>query len=72
MLLEVKNLKTYFYSMGRTVKAVDGVEFSIGRQEILALVGESGCGKSVTALSLTKLLPQNSKIIDGEVVFDGE
>ncbi|OIO39026.1 MAG: hypothetical protein AUJ75_01900 [Candidatus Omnitrophica bacterium CG1_02_49_10] len=72
MLLEIKNLKTYFYGDKEPVKAVDGVSLAIGEGEILALVGESGSGKSVTALSVTRLLPRrNCSIESGEILFNG-
>ncbi|MBI3993674.1 MAG: ABC transporter ATP-binding protein [Candidatus Lambdaproteobacteria bacterium] len=72
-LLEVRNLKTRFYTQGREIHAVDGVSFDIQVGETLAIVGESGCGKSVTALSLLSLIPwPPGRIIDGEVWFLGE
>ncbi|HDP69784.1 MAG TPA: ABC transporter ATP-binding protein [Actinobacteria bacterium] len=72
-LLSVKNLKTYFYTEYGVVKAVDGVGFSLNRGQTLAIVGESGCGKSVTALSLLKLIPMPpGKILEGEVLFEDE
>ena len=58
LLLEVENLKTYFYLEQGVVRAVDGVSFSLKRGETLGIVGESGCGKSVTARSILRLLPQ--------------
>jgi oligopeptide/dipeptide ABC transporter ATP-binding protein len=71
-ILEVKNLKTYFYTEDGIVKAVDGVDFSVKRGEVLGLVGESGCGKSVTSLSIMRLIGVPGKIIDGEILFDGK
>ena len=71
-LLEVKNLKTYFYTEEGIVKAVDGVSFDIYEDEVLGLVGETGCGKSVTALSILQLVRAPGKIIDGSVFFKGE
>ncbi len=72
-LLEIKNLKTYFYSDKREIKAVDGVDLSINHGETVALVGESGSGKSITSLSIMKLIPQPpGKIVDGEIIFDGD
>lgn len=71
-LLEVKNLKTYFYTEEGIVKAVDGVSFDIYEDEVLGLVGETGCGKSVTALSILQLVRAPGKIIDGSVHFKGE
>ncbi len=72
-LLEVSNLKTYFFTRGGVVKAVDDVSFSIKPGETLGVVGESGCGKSVTALSVMRLLASPpGKIVDGEINFNGE
>jgi oligopeptide/dipeptide ABC transporter ATP-binding protein len=69
-LVEVKNLKTYFYTEEGIVKAVDGVSFDIYEDEVLGLVGETGCGKSVTALSILQLVRAPGKILDGTVIFD--
>lgn len=72
-ILEVKGLKTQFKTDAGLVKAVDGVSFHIDEQEIVAIVGESGCGKSVTQLSVMQLIPTPpGKIIDGEVLFEGK
>ncbi|WP_035055628.1 ABC transporter ATP-binding protein [Desulfuromonas sp. TF] len=71
-LLEVRNLMTYFFTPGGLVKAIRGLEFTIDRGETLALVGESGCGKSMTALSLLRLVPDPGRIVEGEIVFNGE
>jgi peptide/nickel transport system ATP-binding protein len=71
-LLSVENLRTYFYLRGGILKAVDGVSFSLKPQETLAIVGESGCGKSMTALSLMRLIPDPpGKIVSGSVKLDG-
>ena len=71
-LLEVKNLKTYFKLDELTIPAVDDVSFFIEKNSVLGMVGESGCGKTMTALTLTRLLPSfNCKIISGEVIFEG-
>jgi len=70
-LLEVHNLKTYFYTAEGIVKAVDGVDFSVGAGETLALAGESGCGKSITALSILRLVPEPGRSISGEILFRG-
>ena len=70
-LLEVKNLRTEFKRDKTWVTAVNNVSFSIERGEILGLVGESGCGKSVTSLSVMRLLARNSKISNGEVILNG-
>lgn len=70
-LLEVHNLKTYFFIEEGVVKAVDGVDFSIRPGEVLGLVGESGCGKSVTALSIMGLVGKPGKVMEGEILFDG-
>ena len=69
-LLEVRNLKTYFYTEDGVVKAVDGVDFYVNPGEVLGIVGESGCGKSVTALSIMRLIGVPGKIIDGEILFE--
>ena len=72
-LLEIKNLRTYFYVREGIAKAVDGVDLTIDRGETLALVGESGCGKSVTAYSILRLVPSPpGKIVEGEILFEGE
>jgi oligopeptide/dipeptide ABC transporter ATP-binding protein len=70
-LLEISNLTTAFPGEDRLLKAVDGVSFSIQKGEVLCLVGESGCGKSMTALSILQLVPPPGSIIGGEVLFDG-
>ena len=72
-VLEVRNLHTHFFLRRGVVKAVDGVSFSLRRGEVLGLVGESGCGKSLTALSILRLLPQAAaRTIEGSVHLDGE
>ncbi|HYP00072.1 MAG TPA: ATP-binding cassette domain-containing protein, partial [Pyrinomonadaceae bacterium] len=71
-LLEVKNLQTHFFTRAGVVRSVDGVSFHLGRGELLGLVGESGCGKSVTALSVMRLVAPPGKIVGGEIWFDGE
>ena len=71
-LLEVRDLRTHFFVRRGTVKAVDGVSFTLNRGETLGLVGESGCGKSITCLSILRVVPQPAgRIVDGEVIFDG-
>ncbi|GIS95311.1 MAG: ABC transporter ATP-binding protein [Dehalococcoidia bacterium] len=72
-LLEVKDLKTHFFTMDGVVKAVDGVSYDLEEGETLGLVGESGCGKSVSALSVMRLIPNPpGEIISGEILLDGE
>ena len=72
-VLEVRNLHTHFFLRRGVVKAVDGVTFSLKRGEVLGLVGESGCGKSLTALSILRLLPQEAaRTVEGQVLLDGE
>ena len=71
-LLEIKNLKTYFYTEDGVVKAVNGVDFSIKPGEVMGLVGESGSGKSVTSLTIMRLLTNNAKIESGQILFDGQ
>ena len=70
-LLEVKGLKTYFFTREGTVQAVDDVSFYVNRGEVLGLVGESGCGKSVTSLSILRLVPYPGRVVDGEIWFGG-
>lgn len=70
-LLEIENLKTNFYTEEGIVKAVDGVSFNMSRDEVLGLVGETGCGKSVTALSILRLVRPPGKILEGTIMFDG-
>ena len=73
VLLEVKDLRTEFYTQDGIVKAVDGVSYDLQEGETLGLVGESGCGKSVSALSILRLIPNPpGKIVGGSVMFDGE
>ncbi len=73
LILEVKDLKTYFYTTDGILPAVDGVSFSIGRGETLGIVGESGSGKSVTARSIMRLIPSPpGKITGGNILFNGE
>ena len=71
-MLEVKDLTTYFFTRHGVVKAVDAISFSIADGENLGLVGESGCGKSVTVLSILRLVPLPGRIMEGEILFHGE
>ena len=72
-VLTVENLRTYFTTRWGTVKAVDGISFDLRRGETLGIVGESGCGKSVTMLSLMRLIPiPPGRIVSGSIVLDGE
>lgn len=71
-LLEVKDLKTYFYTEEGIVRAVDGVSFTLEKGEVFGLVGETGCGKTVTALSIMRLVPEPGRIVGGNVIFKGE
>ncbi len=70
-LLDVKGLKTHFFTEDGVVKSVDGVNFSIESGKTLGIVGESGCGKSVTSMSVLKLLEYPGKIVEGSITFDG-
>ena len=71
-LIEIKNLKTYFYTEGGTAKAVDNVSFDIYKGEVLGIVGESGSGKSVTSLSINRLIPNPpGEIVSGEILYKG-
>ena len=72
-ILEVKNLKTYFYTDEGVVPSVDGVDFSLEQGEILAIVGESGCGKSVNSMSILRIVQSPpGRIVDGEIRYCGE
>lgn len=71
-LLEIRGLKTYFYTRDGVVPAVDDVHIEVGRGEIVGIVGESGCGKSVTSLSVLQLVAAPGKVVAGEVKFQGE
>jgi oligopeptide/dipeptide ABC transporter ATP-binding protein len=70
-ILDVRGLKTYFFTEAGIVKAVDGVDFTVKSGEVLGLVGESGCGKSVTSFSILRLVGHPGKIMDGEIFFEG-
>lgn len=71
-ILQVKDLKTHFYTASGIAKAVDGVTFDLDYGKTLGIVGESGSGKSVTSSSIMRLLPRNGKIVSGEIVFEGK
>lgn len=72
-VLQVKGLKTYYYTEEGVVPAVDGLDFEVEPGETFAIVGESGCGKSVTSLSILRLIPSPpGKIIDGEIIYHGQ
>ncbi|MHA1375083.1 MAG: ABC transporter ATP-binding protein [Promethearchaeota archaeon] len=70
-LLEVEDLKTYFYTSKGVIRAVDGVSFKIQQGEVMGIVGESGCGKSLTALSILRLISSTGKIVGGRILFQG-
>ena len=70
-LLEVRDLRTHFFTRAGVVRAVDGVDLVVERGEVLGLVGESGCGKSVTSLSILNLVPHPGRIVTGSIRFDG-
>ena len=71
-LLAVEGLRTQFATSGGTVRAVDGLSFAIERGEVLGLVGESGCGKSVTSLSIMRLVPPPGRVTAGRILLDGD
>jgi oligopeptide/dipeptide ABC transporter ATP-binding protein len=71
-LLEVKGLRTHFFTDDGVVKAVDGVTLSLEAGKVLGVVGESGCGKSVTALSIMRLISPPGRVVEGEILFDGQ
>src|SRR5262249_59215957 len=70
-LLDVQNLRTHFFTRGGVVKAVEDVSFTLDEAETLGIVGESGCGKSVTALSIMRLIVPPGKIVGGKMNFQG-
>ncbi|HSJ34607.1 MAG TPA: ABC transporter ATP-binding protein [Acidimicrobiia bacterium] len=71
-LLEVSDLKTYFFTRDGVVQAVDGIDIHVDPGEVLGIVGESGCGKSVTSLSILGLVPMPGRVVSGSVRFDGQ
>jgi len=71
-LLDVESLKTYFFTREGVVQAVDGVSFNMDREEALGLAGESGCGKTTTALSIMRLVPAPGRVVEGSIFFDGK
>jgi peptide/nickel transport system ATP-binding protein len=71
-ILEVENLQTHFHSDGGIVKAVDGISFGVEKGKTLGLVGESGCGKSVTAMSILRLVSPPGRIVGGRILFAGQ
>jgi peptide/nickel transport system ATP-binding protein len=72
-ILRIDDLRTHFFTREGTVRAVDGVSYSLGKGETLGVVGESGCGKSITALSIMRLVPMPpGRIVGGEITFDGQ
>ncbi len=72
VLLEIRDLKTYYYTVRGPVKAVDGINFQVKKGEALGLAGESGCGKTTVALSVLRILPPGGKIVGGKILFGGE
>src|SRR5262249_43275000 len=71
-LLQVEDLKTWFFTSGGVVRVVDGVSFDVDRGETVGIVGESGCGKSMTALSILRLVPDPGRIVGGRIVLWGD
>jgi peptide/nickel transport system ATP-binding protein len=71
-VLQVENLKTYFQILRGYVKAVDDVSFVVNKSEAFGLAGESGCGKTTTALTILKLLPRNGRVLGGKIIFEGK
>jgi len=69
MLLKIENLKTYFFNNGKIGKAVDNISLTLKKNKIVALVGESGCGKSVTARSILQLVGYPGKIVSGKIIY---
>ncbi len=72
LLLEVQDLRTYFYTDDGIVRAVDGISYQVRQGEVFGLVGESGCGKSVSALSLLRLIDPPGRIVEGGITFRGQ
>src|ERR1043165_406736 len=72
VLVDIRNLKTHFFTDDGVVRAVDGVSFPVYWAKPLGVVGESGCGKSVTALSVMRLIAPPGRIVEGEILFDGK
>jgi len=71
-VITVSGLRTHFFTRGGVVKAVDGVDFSLRKGEVLGLVGESGSGKSVTGFSVIGLVDPPGRVVDGSILFDGQ
>ncbi len=72
LLLKVEDLRTYFFSREGTVKAVDRVNFDLSKGETLGIAGESGCGKTVTAQSILRIIPKNGRIVEGKILFKAD
>src|SRR4029078_7958449 len=72
VLIDIRNLRTHFFTDDGVVKAVDGVSFPIYKGKTLGVVGESGCGKSLTSLSILRLISPPGRIVEGEILFDGK
>jgi ABC-type dipeptide/oligopeptide/nickel transport system ATPase component len=71
-LLEVSNLRTYFFTEAGVVKAVDGISLNVEEGKTVGIVGESGSGKSVTAQSVLRIVPRPGRVVDGTIKFNGE
>ncbi|MFA6217242.1 MAG: ABC transporter ATP-binding protein [Candidatus Omnitrophota bacterium] len=71
-LLKIRGLKINFYLGTQVITAVDGFDLDIGRGEVVVLAGESGSGKTVSALAITRILPRNARVVDGSIIFDGQ
>ncbi len=71
-MLDVRDLRTHFFTYNGVVRAVDGVDLSVAREEIVGIVGETGCGKSVLVRSLLKLVREPGRVVSGEILLDGE
>jgi peptide/nickel transport system ATP-binding protein len=70
-ILEIRDLRTYFYTYAGVVRALEGVNLRVNEGDLFGIVGETGCGKSVTALSILRLVPNPGRIIGGEIIFEG-
>ena len=71
-ILEIKNLSTYFYSEDSVIKAVEGLNLSVKKGEVLGLVGESACGKTISAYSILRIIQPPGKIVEGDIIFKGK
>ena len=72
MLLQVENLRSYFFLDEGILRAVDDISFHVNEEETVALVGESGCGKTIAVLSILNLIPSPGRVVNGKIFFNGQ